>query len=276
MIRKWRTCWRRPFVLPGGDSPWLTSRCAHAGILGVRPWSPTATVISTVQRITAATRPSPGTGCTWHQSGGKTCGPASSFESRFAESAPGAESGHRPRKWTTSNRTAETGQCSQTAAISRAFAILAIAARRWPKCGKSEAFCVPAGGDDQRNAWAHGRDGRTGAVLPCTPPPGPEKFGRSGVRPQAALHARNFPHRDFRGFLACPSRTRDSESEGVYGSAGMWPAGRPEVLPLIPRLVLQGVPAVGILRPGLIHGGQTTAHGALGGQRAKTSDRGGS
>lgn len=95
-----------------------------------------------------------------------------------------------------------------------------------------------------------GRVRRRGASL--HPSPGSKKFGRSGARPQATLHARNFPHRDFRGFRACPSRTRGSESEGVYGSAGMWPAGRPEVLPLIPRLVLQGVPAVGILRPGLL------------------------
>ena len=83
-------------------------------------------------------------------------------------------------------------------------------------------------------------------------PPGQKKFGRSGVRPQTALHARIFPHRDFRGFRACPNRTRTTESEGVYGSAGMRSAGCPEVLPLIPRLVLQRVPAVGILRPSLL------------------------
>ena len=83
-------------------------------------------------------------------------------------------------------------------------------------------------------------------------PPGQKKFGRSGVRPQAALHARIFPHRDFRGFRACPIRTRPTESEGVYGSAGMRPARCPQVVHLTPRLVLQGVPAVGILRPSLL------------------------
>ena len=95
----------------------------------------------------------------------------------FAGNVPGAETGRRPRKWTTSSRTAETGQCSRTAAISRAFAIPAIVARRWPKCSKSEALCVPAGSDDQRNAWAHGRGGCVCAAFPCPPPPGKKSLG---------------------------------------------------------------------------------------------------
>lgn len=36
---------------------------------------------------------------------------------------------------------------------------------------------MPAGGDNRRNAWAHGRDGRAGAALPCTPPPGQKSSG---------------------------------------------------------------------------------------------------
>ena len=83
-------------------------------------------------------------------------------------------------------------------------------------------------------------------------PPGQKKFGRSGVRPQAALHARIFPHRDFRGFRACADGARPPDSGWGDGSAGIWAAGGPGVVPLIPRLVLQRVPAVGILRPSLL------------------------
>ena len=166
---------RRLLFLPGGDSLWHKSRCAHAGILDVRSWSPTATATATAQRTAAATRPSPGTGCTWPQSGRMICGPTSSFRSHFAGSVPGMASGYRPQKWTTSGRTAETGQSSQIAAISRVFVIPATAARRWRKCGKSETLCVSAGDDNRRDAQAHRRGGRASAASPCTLPPGVKK-----------------------------------------------------------------------------------------------------
>ena len=100
------------------------------------------------------------------------CGPTNSFRSHFAGSVPGMVSGHRPQKWTTSGRTAETGQSSQIAAISRVFVIPATAARRWRKCGKSETLCVSAGDDNRRDAQAHRRVGRASAPSPCTLPPG--------------------------------------------------------------------------------------------------------
>ena len=119
--------------------------------------------------------------------------------SRFAGSVLGTETGHRPRKWITSNRTVETGQCSWIVAIFRAFAIPATVARRWLKCGKSEMLCVPAGGDDRRNAWAHGRAGRAGAALPCTPPPRSKKV-RAEWRKTAGRPSReNFSPPGFSG-----------------------------------------------------------------------------
>ena len=56
-----------------------------------------------------------------------------------------------------------------------------------------------------------------------------------------------FPTRIFREYMACQIRTRRPEREGVYGSAGVWPAGRTEVLRLASRLVLQRVSAADIL-----------------------------
>lgn len=169
--------------------------------------------------------------------------------SRFAGNVPGVESGHRPRKWTTSSRTAETGRYSRTVATCKAFVIPAIAERRWQKCGRSKMLCVPAGGGDRQNAWAHGRGGCVCAAFPCAPPPPPGKKSLGGVTQDRTppFVQDFFPMRIFREYMACQIRTRRPEREGVYGSAGVWPAGRTEVLRLASRLVLQRVSAADIL-----------------------------
>ena len=221
----------------------------------------------------------------------------------FAGNVPGAETGRRPRKWTTSSRTAETGQCSRTAAISRAFAIPAIVARRWPKCSKSEALCVPAGSDDQRNAWAHGRGGCVCAAFPCPPPR--QKVWAEGRKTARPLRARFFPHEDFREYMACQIRTRRPEREGVYGSAGCDLRGARKYCASHPGWCCKECPlqtscdhacrntpdVCGYATPhdtcqyhapprisrkeGPIHGRQTATHSTCGSKRTKTPDSGG-
>ena len=75
---------------------------------------------------------------------------------------------------------------------------------------------MPAGSDDQRNAWAHGRGGCVCAAFPCTPPPA-KKFGRRGARPHAPFVQDFFPTRIFREYMACQIRTRRPEGSVWFG-----------------------------------------------------------
>lgn len=95
--------------------------------------------------------------------------------------------------------------------------------------------------------------GRTGGAGACARrflaplPPGKKSLG-GGTQDRTPPFVQDFfPMRIFREYMACQIRTRRPEREGVYGSAGVWPAGRTEVLRLASRLVLQRVSAADIL-----------------------------
>ncbi len=105
---------------------------------------------------------------------------------------------------------------------------------------------MPAGSDDQRNAWAHGRGGCVCAAFPCTPPPGKKSLG-GGAQDRTPPFVQDFfPTRIFREYMACQIRTRRPEEECMVRlECGL--RGRTEVLRLASRLVLQRVSAADIL-----------------------------
>lgn len=126
------------------------------------------------QWISGAATRRPGTACT-RPTRGACCGICSWPKSRGAASVRGWDSGLRPLTWTTSWTTAETGRCSPTRGICKAFAT-ATTAKRQQK--PSKAGAISSAGDKKT-----GEDlGAPALVVSpawilATLPPGFEVFG---------------------------------------------------------------------------------------------------